>query len=228
MFFYEAPGKNTVSPWGFEKGHNTLATWCEGVTHLKRPWCWERLKAGGEGDDRGWDGWMASPTQWIWVGDEQGGLACCSPWGHKELDTTERLNWTELTVVGAEGLRPPAGCYWSWLVKAWYPPSQYALESQLSQHGWISMSQGSAHECFTRPSPSWAFTWGTGVIDYPQNCGQKSSNRSVCASSLLQTRRLCPTPPTLGDGCHTWLSCDVFAAGLGPWVNDFPSRNSSA
>ena len=38
-------------------------------THWKRPWCWERLKAGGEGDDRGWDGWMASPTQstWVWV-----------------------------------------------------------------------------------------------------------------------------------------------------------------
>ena len=35
---------------------NTLATWCEELTHLKRPWCWERLKAGGEGDDRGWDG----------------------------------------------------------------------------------------------------------------------------------------------------------------------------
>ena len=44
-----------------------LATWCEELTHLKRPWCWERLKAGGEGDDRGWDGWMASPTQWTWV-----------------------------------------------------------------------------------------------------------------------------------------------------------------
>jgi len=39
------------------------------LTHLKRPWCWERLKAGGEGNYRGWDGWMASPTQrtWIWV-----------------------------------------------------------------------------------------------------------------------------------------------------------------
>ena len=37
------------------------------MTHLKRPWCWERLKAGGEGDDRGWDGWMASSTQWTWV-----------------------------------------------------------------------------------------------------------------------------------------------------------------
>ena len=46
---------------------HTLATWCEELTHWKKPWCWERLKTGGEGDDRGWDGWMASPTQWIWV-----------------------------------------------------------------------------------------------------------------------------------------------------------------
>ena len=48
---------------------HSLATWCEKLTHLKRPWCWERLRAGGEGDDRGWDGWMASLTQrtWVWV-----------------------------------------------------------------------------------------------------------------------------------------------------------------
>ena len=44
---------------------NTLATWCKELTHWKRPWCWERLKAGGEGDIRG--GWMISPTQWTWV-----------------------------------------------------------------------------------------------------------------------------------------------------------------
>ena len=44
-----------------------LATWWEELTLWKRPWCWERLRAGGEGDDRGWDGWMASPTQWTWV-----------------------------------------------------------------------------------------------------------------------------------------------------------------
>ena len=43
-----------------------LATWCEELTYLKRPWCWERLKA-GKGDDKWWDGWMASPTQWTWV-----------------------------------------------------------------------------------------------------------------------------------------------------------------
>ena len=41
--------------------------WCEELTHWKRPWCWERLKAGGERDNRGWDSWMASPTQWTWV-----------------------------------------------------------------------------------------------------------------------------------------------------------------
>ena len=48
---------------------NILATWCEELTYWKRHWCWERLKAGGEGEDRGWDGWMASLTQrtWTWA-----------------------------------------------------------------------------------------------------------------------------------------------------------------
>ena len=48
---------------------NTLATWCEELSHWKRPWCWARLKAGRVGDDRGWDGWMASLMwcTWTWV-----------------------------------------------------------------------------------------------------------------------------------------------------------------
>ena len=53
--------------WYWSWSSNTLATWYKELTHLKRPWCWERLKMEGEGDDRGWDGWMASPTQWTWV-----------------------------------------------------------------------------------------------------------------------------------------------------------------
>ena len=53
--------------WCWSWNSNTLAIWCEEPTHLKRPWCWERLKVGGEGDDRGWDGWMASPTWWTWI-----------------------------------------------------------------------------------------------------------------------------------------------------------------
>ena len=74
---------------------NSLITWSEELTHSKRPWCWQRSKVRGEGDDRGWDGWMASLTRWIWVwvGDGQGGLACWDSWGRKESDTTERLIW---------------------------------------------------------------------------------------------------------------------------------------
>ena len=53
--------------WCWSWNFNTLATWCEELTHWKRPWCWERLKAGGEGDNRGSDGWMASQTQWTWA-----------------------------------------------------------------------------------------------------------------------------------------------------------------
>ena len=52
---------------GWSWNFNTLATRFKELTHWKRPWRWERLKAGGEGDDRGWDGWIASPTRWTWV-----------------------------------------------------------------------------------------------------------------------------------------------------------------
>ena len=48
--------------WYWSWNSNTLATWCEELTHLNRPWCWERLKAGAEGNNRWWNGWMASLT----------------------------------------------------------------------------------------------------------------------------------------------------------------------
>ena len=78
----------------------SFATWCEELTHLKRPWCWERLRAGGEGTTEdemvGWHHQLnGHDFEWTpGVGDGQGGLACYSPWGHKQLDMTEQLNWT--------------------------------------------------------------------------------------------------------------------------------------
>ena len=81
-----------------------LPEWDE-LTHLKRPWCWERLKVRGEGDDRGWDGWMASPTQWtwVWVSSEswwwRGKPGVLQSMGSQSVDVSEQLNWTELNRV---------------------------------------------------------------------------------------------------------------------------------
>ena len=85
----------------------TLATWYEELSHLKRPWCWERLRAEGEGDDRGWDGWMASPTQrtWVWVDSRSwwwtGRPGVLRFMGSQRVghDWATELNWTELKRV---------------------------------------------------------------------------------------------------------------------------------
>ena len=58
--------------WCWSWSSNNLATWCEELTQWKRPWCWEGLKMGGEGNNRGWDGWMASLIQWTWVWVDSG------------------------------------------------------------------------------------------------------------------------------------------------------------
>ena len=97
---------------------NTLVTWCKELTHLKRPWCWERLKAGGEGDDRGWEGWMASPTQWTWVWVDSG-----SWWWNGRPDALRfigsqrvrhdwatEVNWTD-TVIALRMLNVTS---WQW------------------------------------------------------------------------------------------------------------------
>ena len=91
-----------ILPTGWNS--STLATSCEELTPWKRLWCWEGLGAGGEEDDRGWDGWMASLTQWMWVWMNSGRwwwtgrpvvLWFVGSWrvGH---DWATGLNWTEL------------------------------------------------------------------------------------------------------------------------------------
>ena len=93
--------------WCWSWSFNTLATCCEELTHWKRPWCWERLKAGGDGDYRGWDGWMASLTRWTWVW-----ASSRSRWGIGKSDMLQsmgsdraghdrvtELNWTLDNVI---------------------------------------------------------------------------------------------------------------------------------
>ena len=81
---------------------NILASSCEERTHWKRPWCWERFKAGREGDGRGWDGWMTSPTWWTWVWASSGHWwrtgkpVILQPMGLHRVgdDWVTELNWT--------------------------------------------------------------------------------------------------------------------------------------
>ena len=85
----------------------TLATWCKELTHLKRPWCWERLRAGGEGDDRGWDDWMASSTWWTWVWVDSGSWWLTGKPGVLRSMGSQRaghnwateLNWTDTHII---------------------------------------------------------------------------------------------------------------------------------
>ena len=87
----------------------SLATWCEELTHWKRPWWWERLKVGGEGDNRGWDGWMASLTQWTWVWWWTGKPGMIQSMGSQRVrhDWVTELNWTEASIPerGQDSLR---------------------------------------------------------------------------------------------------------------------------
>ena len=93
--------------WCWSWNSSTLATWCEKRTHWKRPWCWERLKAGGEGDDRGWDGWMALPTWWTWVWVKsrswwwtgKPGMLQSTGLQRVRHDWATELNWTSETWV---------------------------------------------------------------------------------------------------------------------------------
>ena len=91
--------------WCWSWNFNPLATWCKELTHWKRPQCWERLRARGEGDNRGWDVWMASPTRrtWVWVDSgrwwwtERPGMLQFMGSQSVRHDWATEPNWTELT-----------------------------------------------------------------------------------------------------------------------------------
>ena len=91
--------------WFWSWNSSTLATSCEELTHWKRLWCWEGFGAGGEGEDRGWDGWMASLTRWMWVWVNYGswwwtgkpGLLWCMGSQRVRHDWATELNWSEFS-----------------------------------------------------------------------------------------------------------------------------------
>ena len=110
------------------------------ATHLKRPWCWERLRAGGEGDNRGWDGWMVSRTQWTWVWVNSGswwwtgrpGLLQSMGLQRVRHDWATELNWTELNWIHCLLTLYPAATLPTtviWVHGIFFPPKSIFLIS---------------------------------------------------------------------------------------------------
>ena len=102
--------------WCWSWSSSTLATSWKELTHLKRPWCWEGLGAGGEGDDRGWDGWMTSLTRCTWVWVDSGSWWWTGRPGVLRFMASQRvghdwteLNWTEVTIHHCSDKAVPDG-----------------------------------------------------------------------------------------------------------------------
>ena len=118
--------------WCWSWNANILATWCKELTHWKRPWCWERLKVGGKGNDRGWDGWMASPTWRIWAWVSSGSWWWIGKPGVLQsmgLQSQTWLNdWTELN--------------WSCTLSTW----QWCLFKYKLNPSW-QQNEGATHAC---------------------------------------------------------------------------------
>ena len=122
--------------WCWSWNSNILAIWFEKLTHWKRSWCWEGLKAGGEGDDRGWDGWMASPTRWTWVWIGSGNWWCTGKPGTLQSLGSQRLrhSWaTELNWKANESAESMFVCQ---------KGDVFILLSVLGVHIWISETFG--------------------------------------------------------------------------------------
>ena len=96
--------------WCWRWNSNTLATSCEEVTHWKRLWCWEGLRAGGEGNDRGWDGSMASLTRWTWVWVNSGSWWWTGRlgvlWYMGSQSQTRLSNWTNCALINIKNNHP--------------------------------------------------------------------------------------------------------------------------
>ena len=137
----EITSEQSLEDWCWSWNSNTLATWCEEQTRLKIPWCWEGLRVGGKGENRGWDGWMASPTQWTWIWINSwswwwtGKPGMLQSMGFQRLDTTEQLNWTgqqiteiELPLMKDENLSSR---------DQWHLKLQWSMISLISLNSWM-------------------------------------------------------------------------------------------
>jgi len=190
--------------WCWSGNSNTLATWCKELTHLKRPWCWERSKAGGEREDRGWDGWMVSLTQWTWVWVNSGSWwrtgkpGVLQSMGLQRVghDWATEMNWTEL----------------NWCTHLWLHPVLVAALRIFGGHEGFSLVVAHRLSSPTRDLTriptleGILLTTGLGRIERTPKWGTEATGTTLFSS--------------LRDHCPCWLLSTV-------WNNIFSSFFSS-
>ena len=158
--------------WCWSWNSNTLATWCEELTHLKRSWWWERLKVGGEGDNRGWDGWMASLTQWTWVWVNSGSWQWTGRPGVLQFMRSQRvgrdqateLNWCRGHSLVIKQLTPAPWCFIIYKTghRLWLRILSIALEKELKVLDflqWLNCYYCVLFDCFPFHSAFFSLLW---------------------------------------------------------------------
>ena len=191
-----------------------MATWREELTHWKTPWCWERLKVGGERDDRWWDGWMASPTWWTWVW-----VSSRSWW------------WTgRPDVLQSMGLQR-VGHNWATELTEWWGRICYYCTILPHKQRWISIRAHFAHEIriFIRcvallqrfPNTPKPFTLGNELPPKQANFQWEGGNglplllAKGCPFSLLRYRMLPLLCSPIKDGATMWPETTPLTLRLG-------------
>ena len=169
--------------WCWSWSSNTLPIWCEELTHWKRPRCWERLRAGGEGGDRGWDGWMASLTRWtwVWVEDKEAwSAAVCGvlkSWRRRWHPTPVLLPGKSHGRRSLEGYSP-WGCWGSDTTKRLH--FHFSLSC-------IGEGNGNPLQCSCLENPRDGGAWWAAVYGVPQSRTRLKQLSSSTSSKLCTT-----------------------------------------
>ena len=159
----EISPENSLEGMMLSWNSNTVTAWCKELTHWKRPWCWEGLGAGGEGDDRGWDG-MASPTRWTKVYVNSGSWWWTGRPGVLQFMGSQRvghgwateLNWTENSIGGS--VKATYLVIWRHYLPFSLCWHLHWWNKSNSGSKYLSMDQGSGtklHSCFSSSIYSW-------------------------------------------------------------------------
>ena len=216
----------SLKDWCWSWNSNTLANSWEELTHWKRPWCWEGLGAGGEGDNRGWDGWVASLTGWAWVWVNSRSLWWTGRPGRLQFigsqivghDWATELNWRHLQACSwNKGLSRA-----SWLWANPYPARDRPARAARAGRGQSWPQRGILHQTASRLRCSPRFL---GILDgrhLPVGSQPEISSPEETHGTPEKAAHCTPRKPSVWDregiNCSLQLGATLRTKHLVPWA----------